>query len=370
MEASATPAATLAADCAICRTPLSGALGALGRTAGIRRSPQNPNLCSRCDAHIEDGTIVEIAVLFADLTGYTPLTERLGPLRTHEIVDAFLRDAKQIVVEQDGFVNQFAGDEIMALWNVPIAHEDFAKRAVSAAGAIQRAMPRHSEAAGEPLHATVGIAVGHARVGRLGSDDMKDYTAIGDVVNRAARLVSLAEPGDILVDGDVWQAVKTDFPDAPRREVSLKGFAEPVEVASLEASEVPEGDAFRPANAPRALRLGLLLSAVLGTPCAGFMVLSPLLVGAGIGAAGFASLAVTFDQAAIRLPLLLIASTGAIANLAIIAFGRRAHQHFEATDGSLAASMSQGRAGVFGVVASLTTFALIAFEIVAHRMMH
>ncbi len=370
MPDAASPARAPAPDCAICRTPLSGAMGALGRAAGIRRSPQNPNLCSRCDAHVEDGSIVEVAVLFADLTGYTPLTERLGPVRTHEIVDGFLRGAKQSVVDEDGFVNQFAGDEIMALWNVPIAREDFVARAVAAAAAIQRSMPARSAEAGEPLQATVGIAVGHARVGRLGSDDVKDYTAIGDVVNRAARLVSLAEPGDILVDGDAWQRVADAFPDAPRRQVSLKGFAEPVEIASLEAGAIPESAPASGPSAPGALRLGLLLSAVLGAPCAGLMVMTPLLVGAGIGAAGFAGVATAFDQASVRLPLLLVASTGAIANLAILAWGRITRARFEPTEGALAAGIAQGRASWLGVAASLATFALIAFELVAHELMH
>ncbi len=65
-----------ARDCLVCRTPLAGALGAFGRAAGIRRSMQNPNLCTRCDAHMQDGRIIEVGVLFADLTGFTPLTAR------------------------------------------------------------------------------------------------------------------------------------------------------------------------------------------------------------------------------------------------------------------------------------------------------
>jgi hypothetical protein len=86
----------LAAQCTICGTLLSGALARVFRVAGIKRSPRNPNICSRCDTHVEEGRLVEMTVVFADLSSFTELTHELGAQRTHEVVDAFLRAASGI----------------------------------------------------------------------------------------------------------------------------------------------------------------------------------------------------------------------------------------------------------------------------------
>ncbi|HKY09470.1 MAG TPA: hypothetical protein VJQ55_14560, partial [Candidatus Binatia bacterium] len=85
--------AHLAAQCGICGTILTGAASVVYRTFGIRRSPRNPNICTRCSTHVEEGRMVEITVLFADLSSFTELTQELGAEKTHEIVDAFLRMA-------------------------------------------------------------------------------------------------------------------------------------------------------------------------------------------------------------------------------------------------------------------------------------
>ena len=96
-----------ARDCLVCSTPLSGLYGGLARLAGVRRTRQNPSVCNRCNGHIEEGSIVELSVLFADLTGYTRLTHDLGPERTHRILDGFRRMASDVVLKWDGSVAQF-----------------------------------------------------------------------------------------------------------------------------------------------------------------------------------------------------------------------------------------------------------------------
>ena len=73
--------------CLVCGTALAGPLGALFRVFGIRRSHRNPNICSRCNTHAEEGRLVNLTVLFADLSNFTELTHELGPERTHEVVD-------------------------------------------------------------------------------------------------------------------------------------------------------------------------------------------------------------------------------------------------------------------------------------------
>jgi class 3 adenylate cyclase len=185
----------LASSCAVCGVGLAGPLGAALRVVGVRRSAQNPNLCNRCGAHIEDGRVVELAVFFADLTGYTSLTHSQGPERTHQVLDLYLRTATEVIVKWDGFVTQFVGDEVMAFFNVPLARDDFGARAVAAATELQNRMPALSDAVGLPVQTTIGIAAGHARVGLVGAEQIRHYSAIGDVVNRAARRGARGEPG-------------------------------------------------------------------------------------------------------------------------------------------------------------------------------
>ncbi len=192
------------------------------RIVGIRRSPRNPNICTRCSTHVEDGRLVEITVLFADLSSFTELTHDLGAERTHEVVDSFLRMATEVLIDK------YIGDAVMALFNVPMRHEDHARRAILAATELESALQSLASRFGLSLQASVGIATGYARVGRLGSEDNKDYTAIGDVVNLAARLQGKAGAGDILISAESYGKHSAEFPEAISEQVLLKGFREPV----------------------------------------------------------------------------------------------------------------------------------------------
>src|SRR6185436_839825 len=171
----------LAAQCGICGTLLSGAAGAVYRIFGIRRSSRNPNICTRCSTHVEEGRMIEITVLFADLSSFTELTQDLGAEKTHEVVDAFLRMATDVLVKHGAFIDKYVGDSVMALFNVPIRQGDHARRAVASATDLDAGLKTLGARLALPLKVSVGIATGHARVGRLGSDDTKDFTAIGDV---------------------------------------------------------------------------------------------------------------------------------------------------------------------------------------------
>src|SRR5574341_1807244 len=197
MEAAS--ALAFAPQCAICGTVLAGPLSHVFRAAGIKRSARNPNLCSRCDTHIEEGRVVEVTVLFADLSSFTELTQELGAERTHEVVDAFLRTASAAITKFGGFIDKYIGDAVMALFNVPVKLEDHPRRAVAAALELQADMAALRERFQMDLKTAAGIATGWARVGRVGSSDAKDFTAIGDVVNLAARLEGKTNPGEVLV---------------------------------------------------------------------------------------------------------------------------------------------------------------------------
>ncbi|HNR00325.1 MAG TPA: adenylate/guanylate cyclase domain-containing protein, partial [Trueperaceae bacterium] len=227
-----------APECVICGTSLAGPLGFLFRLVGIRRSTRNPNLCSRCNAHVEEGRVVELTVLFADLSSFTELTQQLGPQQTHAVVDAFLKTATYVLVRHGAFIDKYVGDAVMAFFNAPIRYPDHAARATAAALEIQAELPALGERFGLDLRASIGVASGFAHVGRLGSGDGKDYTAIGDVVNLAARLQSAAGAGEVVVDAPVFAQVADQFPAVVAERIPLKGFAAPVDAHRLGNAEV------------------------------------------------------------------------------------------------------------------------------------
>lgn len=155
------------------------------------------------------------------------MTQALGAERIAPVMDSFFRAAYELVVKYDGIVDKFMGDAVMALFNVPIRREDHVGRAVGAATELQRAVERLNKDQPDEiwLHVGVGISTGHALAGRIGSNNPSEYTAIGEVVNVASRLQSGAKSGEILVTQDVYLAMAGAFPQAERRELSLKGLS-------------------------------------------------------------------------------------------------------------------------------------------------
>src|SRR5688572_9652339 len=147
-----------AAQCSICGTMLSGASSVVYRTFGIRRSPRNPNICTRCSTHVEEGRVVEITVLFADLSSFTELTQELGAEKTHEVVDAYLRMATDVLVKHGAFIDKYVGDAVMALFNMALRHEDHARRAIAAAMELESEIKKLGNHFGLPLQISVVIA--------------------------------------------------------------------------------------------------------------------------------------------------------------------------------------------------------------------
>ena len=317
-------------QCLVCGTALEGPLGLLFHIFGVTRSKHNPNVCNRCDAHIQDGRVIELSVLFADLTGFTEMTNRLGPDRSYEVVDEFFKMASDMLIENNAFIDKYIGDAVMAIFNAPIPNAQHARGATTAALGIQAGLKSVSETLGLDLQARVGVATGFARVGRLGSTDRKDYTAIGDVVNLASRLEALAQPGEVLVDGKAFAQVKDDYPQLAPEEINVRGFAEPVEVYRI--GKLDRENAMTPAQqtdplaARQSVGLGTVLFTIFGAPCAIATTLSPLAIVLGLGSfmGAISPIFDTLDAAPIRIPLQLFAVLGAIINLYVI---RRGNSH-------------------------------------------
>lgn len=222
--------------CKVCGTPLSGVRAIPPRVLrGVRRNPKNPNICNICSLKMIKGEVTDITVLFADVRGFTDLTTSLGPMRTKEMLDEYFQQVSEILYGRDAIVDHFVGDAVMAFFNQPIKHEDHMARAVDGARDILHSVTHLNTRWGLPEPVGVGIAIstGFAAVGTVGSTDPKDYTAIGDVVNVAARLQGHASPGEILVTDEVYRQVAAGFPGAPQRVLELKGVKIPVTAYSL-----------------------------------------------------------------------------------------------------------------------------------------
>ena len=322
----------MAYDCLVCGTSLGGALGLLFHLFGIRRSAHNPNVCNRCDAHMQEGRVIELTVMFADLTGFTAMTNRLGPERSYEVVNAFFKMAGEALIKNDAFIDKYIGDAVMAIFNAPIKNANHARGATTAALGILDGLKSVSQTLGLDLQARVGIATGYARVGQLGSADRKDYTAIGDVVNLASRLEALAKPGEVVVDGKAFSHIAEDYPDIASEELNVRGFSEPVEVfrigkADRESPTISERQPVQLAIRQR-VSLGAVLFAIFGAPCAVVTTLSPLAIILGLGSfmSALSPVFNTLDAAQIRIPLQIFAILGALINLYVIKHGRSHRQ--------------------------------------------
>lgn len=371
----AAPAAT--PDCLICGTALSGPLAVLFRAAGVSRSSRNPNLCNRCNTHTEEGRLVELTVIFADLSSFTELTQALGPERTHEVVDAFLRAATAVLVKHGAFIDKYVGDAIMAFFNAPIRHEDHAARAVAAGQELQAELPRLAARFELDLRASIGIATGWARVGRLGSSDGKDYTAIGDVVNLAARLEAKARSGEIMVDSAAFRQVADHFPNLAPEALELKGFRDPVPAYRLSAAApaaapaAPVGDAATGrAGRRRAVNVGSVIFAILGAPCAAVGLIGPLAVVLSLGTA-FGALATSvlsfLDASPVRIPLLTLAVLGGLANLYTVWHARRLRAASGEPERSLPPTRLERRRTATVLASAALTFVTVGYELYAHQ---
>jgi adenylate cyclase len=262
-----------------------------------------------------------MTVVFADLASFTEMTGRLGATTTYSVVDEFLRLASTTLMSHGAFIDKYIGDAVMALFNVPIKRADHAAAAVAAAAKLQEVLPELSGRLGVPLQASIGIASGVARVGRLGSNDIKDYTAIGDVVNQAARLQAQAGATEIVVSQDVYREVASAYPGVPAEMLVLKGFPQRTVAHRLNGRprSVLSAVSWMPEDRP-AMNWSAVTLAFLGSGCLGSNIAAALVLAFGGGSAGaLYALANWLDDSAARL---LIVST-LIASMVLVSLERQ-----------------------------------------------
>src|SRR5438132_8607271 len=178
-----------------------------------------------------------VTVMFSDVSGFTAMSERLDPEEVHAIMDRAFEVILNEVHRYEGTINQFLGDGVMALFGAPIAHEDHAHRALSAALAIQRELKPLAEEVprihGGEFLMRMGINTGLVVVGAIGKDLRMDYTAVGDTTNLAARLLGLAKPGQIVVSRRTQHLREHFFTFEDLGEFQVKGKTDPVRAYAL-----------------------------------------------------------------------------------------------------------------------------------------
>ena len=204
------------------------------RAIGKRPAENNPNLCSVCFTFVTDhhgGAEIELSLLFADIRGSTSLAETMPSTEYRAILDRFYDTAARAVIDSDGFVDKFVGDELVATFAPLLAGDQHAKRAVEAAQALMKATG-HGEPGGPWVPLGAGVHTGPAWLGAVGEGPHAAMTAVGDSVNVAARLAALAKPGEILVTTDAAMAAGLDV-TLPRQQLDLRGKSQQTEVISL-----------------------------------------------------------------------------------------------------------------------------------------
>lgn len=179
------------------------------------------------------GATREITIMFGDLRGFTALSERLSPPDLVRLLNRYYGAAAQAVLAEGGTIDKFMGDAMMALFNAPARQDDHALRACRAALAMQRAIAPIAAEAGDMPRFGIGVNTGQALVGNIGSERIRNFTAIGDSVNLASRLQTRAEGGQVLINASTYAQVRERVDVQPLGRIQVKGKEEAVEVYLL-----------------------------------------------------------------------------------------------------------------------------------------
>ena len=219
---------------------LRGPLAIPFRIIGLRPSRMNPNTCTFCELAFTRimkarNITIDATVLFADLRGYTAASETMAPSAMTSMLDAFYDECAEAIWMHDGLLNKTIGDAVMAVFNFPIKQDDHATQAVRTARQIQqRWLARRPDLVeGLDIDAAslcigIGISSGDVSFGEFGQSH-RDLTAIGTVVNTAARAQSAARAGQILVTKTVRDRVGKGI-DGEASLYDLKGLGAPIEL--------------------------------------------------------------------------------------------------------------------------------------------
>ena len=208
--------------------------------------PALARFCPQCGARIAEvapavaarselppGERRQVAILFADLSGYTRLSSALDPEETHRLLTRFFELADAAIARMGGTIDKHIGDAVMGVFGAPLAYGNDVERALRAAVDIHAAMSTLSEEFGRPLRTHVGIASGEVVAAETGSVAHRSYTVTGDAVNLAARLTELATGGETVISAEVQRAIGSVAHTEARSPVAIRGLADDLRTFKL-----------------------------------------------------------------------------------------------------------------------------------------
>jgi adenylate cyclase len=229
--------------CKLCLAPFGRPGSIVLRVLGNKPSPLNRRICTACIKHLHKapgGAEIDVTALFVDVRGSTGMAERTSPGEFGQLLARFYGTAARVVDRWDGIVDKFVGDEAVVLFIPGFAGTDHSAKAIAAARDLMR---ETGHATGDPwIPLGAGIHTGTSFVGTVGEGDAIDFTAVGDTVNTAARLMAAAGAGEIVISQATASAAGIDPTSFEKRVLQLKGREESVEAwiqrttGSLEAT--------------------------------------------------------------------------------------------------------------------------------------
>lgn len=230
--------------CKLCAAPFEGPAGAVLRHVGFARFTGNPAICGWCIKNLNKlgvfGAEIPVSLLFADIRGSTGIGERSSPTEFRAFLDRFYRLSSSAVLDNDGMVDKFVGDEVIGLFFAGISGAEHSAAAIRAARALLDAVDRPDASQRGPIPVGAAVHTGDAFVGSTGAGGaVSDFTALGDVVNTTARLASEASAGELLVSISAAAAAGLDSPSLEHRTLSVRGRSDTIEVIALRSSRMP-----------------------------------------------------------------------------------------------------------------------------------
>jgi adenylate cyclase len=227
--------------CRICSYPFHGIGGRLARSLlDLKPSRLNPQLCNVCERFAQrfrGGAEVEASFLFADVRGSTRLAEQMSPLAFSELINRFYHATSHELYAHNAMIEKLIGDEVTGFFVPGFAGADHTRVAIETAKAILLATG-HTNPDGPWIPVGVGVHVGNAYIGSVVSaEGLVDIAALGDPVNVAARLASLAQAGEVVLSEEARQAARISPEGMQSRRLELKGRSEPVDVWALSVSK-------------------------------------------------------------------------------------------------------------------------------------
>ena len=223
--------------CRLCKAPFEGIGGWIMRRRGKARNSRNPNFCNACDgflAAFPGGAEIEMSILYVDIRHSTEYAVEHSPAEVSDRINRFLNLAIEIITDNDGFIQAFYGDCIVAAWPPGFCGGEHALKAHEAA--LKLVQDRHMVGQdGEPIPIGVGVHSGKVFMSTVSAlkDTFRDVSIFGSNVNLTARMASRAKASEVLASADNIIAAGRQPAEFSHKTLELKGFAQPIEVYSI-----------------------------------------------------------------------------------------------------------------------------------------